>query len=280
MPDGFVRKAQFFLRQRTAALRMLPGFLIIGAQKSGTTTLYNYLNQHPAVGRSFTQEVHYFDLNFQRGLGWYRAHFPTVFHQRLTKLQSGIEPLTGEASAYYLFHPHVCWRVRQTLPEVRLIIVLRDPTERAWAHYLHNRRAFEPLSFEDAIGQEEERLRGESLRLLRDESATSFTYREYSYLSRGVYVDQIRAWTSIFPREQIHIVCSEDLLFKDPAAAVDGVQNFLDLPPRRPNRLQTYDRERKLAAMNEATQRQLREHFRPHNQRLFDFLGVDFGWDR
>jgi hypothetical protein len=279
MPDSALREAQFFLRRCTAPLRMLPGFLIIGAQKSGTTTLYNYLNQHPAVGPSFTQEVHFFDLNFQRGLDWYRAHFPTIFQRQLTKFQSGMELTTGEASAYYLFHPHVCWRVRKTLPDVRLLVVLRDPTERAWAHYLHNRRAFEPLSFEDAIEQEEERLLGERLRLLRDEAATSFTYREFSYLSRGVYVDQIRAWMAIFPREQIHIACSEDLLFKDPAAVVERVQRFLGLPIRRPDRLRTYRREPKVA-MNEATQRRLREHFRTHNQRLFDYLGIDFEWER
>ena len=130
-----LRQYAFLLRRRTSRLRILPRYLIIGAQKSGTTTLYEYLNQHPAVARSFIQEVHFFDLNFARGLEWYRAHFPTYLRREYVRSRRRMELITGEASAYYLFHPLVCARVRETLPDVRLIVVLRDPVERAWAHY-------------------------------------------------------------------------------------------------------------------------------------------------
>jgi len=278
MPDSSFPPSQFLLRKCLAPLRMLPHFLIIGAQKSGTTTLYKYLNQHPAVARSLIQEVHYFDLNFARGLWWYRAHFPTIFQRMRVRRDLGMDLITGEASAYYMFHPLVCMRVRRTLPDARIIILLRDPVERAWAHYCQSRDiAFEHLSFEAAIEQEEQRLAGERLRLQRDGTAVSFEYREHSYLSRGIYVDQIQPWCETFPREQIHIAASEDLLFKHPAAVVARVQEFLGLPPREPERLRIYPREGK-AAINEVTRTRLREHFRPHNQRLFRYLGTEFEW--
>ena len=273
-------RAVFQLRWSTASLRILPDFLIIGAQKSGTTTLYTYLNQHPAVAQAFTQEVHYFDLNFHRGLSWYRAHFPTYLHARGIRRALGANLLTGEASAYYLFHPRVCERVWATIPHVRLIIVLRDPVERAWAQYLQNRATkLEDLAFEDAIDREEERLAGERRRLIEDESATSFSYREHSYLSRGIYVDQIRPWMELFPREQIHIVSSEELLFRDPASIIAQVQDFLALPRRPLEHLRIYPREAEVP-INDATRTRLRKHFCPHNQRLFEYLGRDFGWGR
>jgi hypothetical protein len=273
-------RAVFQLRWSTASIRILPDFLIIGAQKSGTTTLYAYLNQHPAVAEAFTQEVHYFDLNFHRGLSWYRAHFPTTVYARRIRGALGTNLQTGEASAYYLFHPQVCRRVWATLPRVRLIIVLRDPVERAWAQYLQNRATkLEDLAFEDAIDREEERLAGERRKLLEDEAATSFSHREHSYLSRGIYVDQIRPWMELFPREQIHFVSSEDLLFRDPASIVAQVQDFLALPRHPVKQLRIYPREAGVP-INDATRARLRKHFQMHNQRLFEYLGRDFGWSR
>jgi hypothetical protein len=270
----------FYLRWSTASVRILPNFLIIGAQKSGTTTLYAYLNQHPAVARALTQEVHYFDLNFHRGLSWYRAHFPTTGYARRIRGALGTDLLTGEASAYYLFHPRVCRRVWATLPQARLIIVLRDPVERAWAQYLQNRATnLEDLAFEDAIDREQERLAGEQRRLLEDDTASSFSYREHSYLSRGIYVDQIRPWMELFPREQIHIVSSEELLFRDPVSIVAQVQDFLGLPRRPLEQLRIYPSEAGVP-INDATRARLREHFGLHNQRLFEYLGRDFGWGR
>jgi hypothetical protein len=269
----------FQVRWRTGALRVLPNFIIIGAQKSGTTRLYSYLNQHHAVARSFTQEVHYFDLNFHRRLPWYRAHFPSIFRARRFRRTFRTDLQTGEASAYYMFHPLACKRVRATLPDVRLIVVLRDPVERAWAQYLQNRDTnLESLVFEDAVEREEERLAGERQRLIDDETATSFSYREHSYLSRGIYVDQIRPWIELFGRKQIHIVSSEELLFHNPVSVVERVQDFLALPRAIPKRLRIYPREAKVP-MNGATRNRLKEHFRPHNHRLFEYLGIDFGWE-
>src|SRR5919108_6081357 len=95
------------LRTLDAGRRSLPDFVILGAQRAGSTTLYRALIAHPQVRRALLKEVHFFDLNYHRGLRWYRAHFPYRSPGRIT----------GEASPYYLYHPHAPKRVARDLPD-------------------------------------------------------------------------------------------------------------------------------------------------------------------
>ena len=119
-----------------------PNFLIIGAQRCGTTSLYNYLIQHPQIVPSSKKEVHFFDLNFHLGQSWYEKHFPEVSDNILT----------GEASPYYIFHPLCPKRIFDYDPSVKLIVILRNPIDRAYSHYRHIvRLGHEPLKFEDAL---------------------------------------------------------------------------------------------------------------------------------
>src|SRR5690606_20854753 len=142
----------------------LPDFIILGAQKAGTTTIYDNLVKHPDVKPCDIKEVHFFDRNWLKAANWYRAHFP---------LRTGKEAdgnpgkwITGDGSPYYLFHPQVPARVKQICPSSRLIVILREPVERAYSHYQHEKRKDrEPLSFEDAIATEEQRLVGEAEKL-------------------------------------------------------------------------------------------------------------------
>ena len=104
--------------------RRLPDFLIIGAQKCGTSSMFAYLNQHPQMKLPDVKEIHFFDLNYSNGLDWYTSHFPpaSLSHRMVT----------GEASPYYLFHPHVPERVRLHCPDVKLVVMLRNPVDRAY----------------------------------------------------------------------------------------------------------------------------------------------------
>ena len=113
-------------------LRPLPDFLILGAQKAGTTSLHRYLEQHHAVLPPSTKEVHYFDVQWWRGEKWYRSNFPTARHRRARRLPDGRPAISGESSPYYLAHPLVPARVKQTIPAVPMIVILRDPIERAY----------------------------------------------------------------------------------------------------------------------------------------------------
>ncbi len=148
-----------------------PRFLIIGAQRSGTTSRYEYRLVHPRVAPAARKEIHCFDLRFDKGMDWYRAQFPDC--------AGGL--VTGEASPYYVFHPHVPERVRRHLPDVKLITLLRNPVDRAYSHYQHEvRLEREPLSFEEATEREGERLDGELDRMLEDESYYSLRHQHYS----------------------------------------------------------------------------------------------------
>ena len=266
-------------RLMTGRLRVLPDYIIIGAQKCGTSSLYRYLNEHPAIAPAAGKEVHYFDWHYSRGTSWYRAHFPTVAARELFRVRTGRRLVTGEASPYYLFHPHAPGRIKTLLPAVKLIALLRDPVERALSAYHHQVRAgTETLPFAEAMDQEPARLAPEIERLSRDETYKSAAHRRFSYLARGLYADQLDAWFRVFPRDQLLVIRSEDF-FEQPAATVAQVLQFVGLPPARSfgfRRFNVGDYE----GMDPAIKARLTEYFAPHNQRLYDLLGRDLGWPR
>ncbi|HEY9295730.1 MAG TPA: sulfotransferase domain-containing protein, partial [Phormidium sp.] len=178
----FKKTADIFLKE---SVECQPDFIIIGAQKCGTTSLYEYLIQHPQILAASKKEVHFFDLNFAKGVDWYRQQFKPVSQKSIT----------GEASPYYIFHPLVPQRIYQLFPQVKLIVLLRNPVERAISHYYHEvRLGFEDLGLEDAIAQEPARLEGETAKILADETYYSYNHQHYTYLSRGVYVEQLNNW--------------------------------------------------------------------------------------
>src|SRR5947209_6909997 len=218
-------------RVTTSPLRMMPDFIIIGAQKGGTTSLYRYLIDHPNIAPIYIKEPHFFDIHFHKGVGWYRSHFPTAVEKYYARYVEKHDLITGEASPYYLFHPRAPQRVAKTLPRAKLIVLLRNPIDRAYSQYQHQLRqpGVEPLSFEEAIAYEEKRLAGEEEKILRDEKYDSFNHRHYSYLARSTYVDQLRRWMSIFPREQFLILKSEEL-YAEPTAIVNQTLEFLNIP--------------------------------------------------
>jgi hypothetical protein len=261
----------------SVAFLLLP-VVVIGALICGTSSLYLKLIRHREIGAAITKEVHFFDNNHDRGMAWYRAHFPTVF-ERLKKRRSGARFLACEASPYYLFHPHAPARLKALIPRAKLIVLLRNPVERAYSHYHHSlRKGYEPLSFEQAVDKEPERLSGEMDRMLADPRYLSAPHQQWSYVSRGVYIDQLERWSELFPREQLLILHLAELS-QHPALTWSRVTSFLELDgcdfaeskPRSEGRY---------AQLDKATRGKLQEWFRPHNARLYDWLQQDLGWDR
>lgn len=253
----------------------LPDFLILGAEKAGTTFLYSLLQEHPNFRAAAKKEVHYFDSRkFEFGPQWYRAQFPRQVDvgKRNT--------ITGEASPYYLLHPLAAQRAYELMPDVKLIVLLRNPIDRAYSGYQHKvRDGVEPLSFEAAIEAEPERLAGERDKLINDETYYSKNYRWYSYLTRGIYVDQIRRWQKCFAPDQFMIIKSEDF-FEEPLSTLDRVCNFVGLQERQVGvrNPQKTGKGAKYEPIKPGTRRRLETYFKPHNQRLYDYLGEDYGW--
>jgi sulfotransferase family protein len=273
-----LRRAAGVVGRATSGFRALPDFLLIGAQRGGTTTLYHYLTRHPQIaGAMLDKEVHYFDLHHQRGLDWYRARFPTRVWIRARSQQAGAPILVGESTPYYLFHPAVPRRVGGELPSALAIAMLRDPVERAWSHYRHEvDLGFETLSFEEAVDREDERLAGEEERLLADPSAVSFAHQHYSYLARGRYAEQLERWFETLGRQQVLVLRSEDF-FADPAREFVKVLDFLGLEPWSPGSWRAYNAA-SATDMTHDTRERLRSLFRSHDERLAELLGVDPRW--
>jgi hypothetical protein len=275
----------------TSPFRLLPDFIIIGVQKGGTTSLYNYLIQHPCVASAFAKEVHFFDNhtpahNYGKGMAWYRSHFEYGGYKLYKKLVYGQNLITGEGSPDYIFDTHAPQRIAARMPPVKLIALLRNPIDRAYSHYLHNVKASnsydvgrEDLSFEEAIDREEDRLHGEKEKLLQDESYFSYNYMHYSYLSRGMYADQLKTWFDLFPKEQILVVSSEDF-FANPSHIFQQVLDFLKLPAWHLTQYSSYNsRNKDTVGINPATREHLVDYFKPHNQRLYQLLDLKFDWD-
>lgn len=219
----------------TAGDRPVPDYLIIGCKRGGTTSLFNYLVRHPGVLRMYplSRGLKSTDFFFKRGrhsIRWYRSHFPSERYRRRLQRRLGYRPVSGEASPYYVWDPRVAEKVRAVAPDVKCILLLRDPTKRAWSHYQERRENnTEPLTFAQAIEAEDARLDGELEKMLADPEYYSAAHDFYSYRRRGVYAPQIRNWLEHFPREQLLVIYAEDL-YRRTAETFDEVCDFLGIP--------------------------------------------------
>jgi hypothetical protein len=279
-------KDTFFLyRTATSPIRLEPDFIIIGAQKGGTTSLFYYLADHPNIVGARRKEVHFFNNNFHKGMSWYRAQFPTSFHKYYAKNIRKRDFLTGEASPYYLPHPYAPQRIASHLPHVKLIVLLRNPVERAYSSYRHQMfYGFEHLSFEEAIACEEERMQEDLEKLQTSDNYYSHNHQHFSYLLRGKYAEQLEVWFKLFPREQFLIMKSEDF-FEEPAAIYKQTLAFLNVPILEPKAIikEGYTQYNKAqytppSKMDPALRKHLVEYFEPYNQRLYELVGRDFDW--
>ena len=254
----------------------LPDFVVLGAQKAGTTYLYNLLVQHPHIEPAASKELHFFDNNFELGVEWYRECFPAP------EWRDGRLTVTGEATPYYLFHPDAARRMAEVVPGARLIVLLRNPVERAHSHYqMITRKGTELRTFEEAVEAEMGVLRGGMGGVSRREHHVGSEHQLYSYLSRGVYVDQLKRWAEVFVREQMLVLKSEDF-FERPTETLEIVLGFLGLQGWA-----SADKEVVVGKRNEGgyesgidpgTRQRLETFFGPHNERLYEYLGVDLGW--
>jgi hypothetical protein len=272
----------------TASHRLPPDFLIVGTKRGGTTSLYFYLEQHPHVlplfpsgaripGVGNQKGVHYFDTGFQHDWSWYLSHFPSRRARHAVERRRGGPVSVGEGSPYYLFHPLAAGRAYEALPQTKIIVILRDPVARTYSHYREQRNeGVELLSFEEALAAEPERLAGEEERLLRDPRYYSFAHERQSYVSQSFYVDPLRRWWDLYPREQVLVLLSEDL-FRDTQSVYNRVLDFLGLPSHTLEVPKVWNPGWG-TSMSTTTKARLAEGFSAHNETLGRLLDIELPW--
>ena len=262
----------------TASRRQLPSFILVGAQRAGTTSLFRALLSHPLVHvANFHKGVNYFDVNYGRDFAWYQGHFPTAAMLRRRTRGSAGEPITFEASGYYMFHPCAADRIARHLPDVRIVTMLRDPVERAYSAWKHElARGYETEPFERALDLEDERLAGQEARMLADPDYQSFSHRHHAYVRRGQYAEQLNRLHASFSPDRVHVIESE-LFFTRPEITYGGLLDFLGLPCVLPERFDRWNG-RPSSPMQDSTRSRLRDHFSPHDEALGALLGRDPAW--
>lgn len=251
--------------------RPLPDFIIAGVQKGGTTFLYQEMLRHPEVRGSLTKEVHFFDENFDKGIDWYSGMFP--------RSRSGEKILRGEASPEYIFHPGAVRRIADTLPDTLLIVILRDPVQRALSQYKHERRlGFEYCAtFEEALALEDSRVGDEFEMLSNGSMARSFAVSHFAYTRRGLYAEQLERATKLIGRERLLVLVSEDM-FVDPSGTTSRALEFVGATPHVINRVGQNDMAFESESMDEDTKSMLTQRFAAPNAELADFLGRELPW--
>jgi len=262
-----------------------PDFLVIGAQKAGTTSLFTYLRQHPGLHLSPRKEPHFFcGPGEDRPPAWtgpvdrvvlgrsvfdrddYRALFADAGDRR-----------TGEMSTGYLVDPTVPARVVDANPEVRVVALLRDPVARAYsAWWMWRQGRWDGLDFAAALAAEAIRTAGEHERLGADPSAVSHAHRHHTYVAQGCYADALARWFAAYGRDAVHvIVCDE--LFSDPTATMGRLYRDLGLPDHALGDPRVHN-DAAGAAMDPATRAWLVERYRDEVRHLEELLGRDLPW--
>ena len=243
--------------------------------KCGTTSLYYDICEHPCTSPAAYDEIGFFDSNFHLGLNWYRSMFPTKRRIEDIRRKEGVA-ITGEDTPFYFWNPVAAKRIQKLLPNIKLITILRNPIDRAYSEYqdLVSSESNSP-SFETFIENEINTRRKDSS-LITEENFEIFNQKN-SYLLKGIYVDQLKIWAGLFPKEQIFTLSTENLN-SEPITALESVFQYLNLPDYKIKNIQR-QKQKKYVPMNSQTRKILIEFFKPHNERLFKFIGKKFDWN-
>lgn len=261
-------------RRLTAPLRVLPDAILVGAQRAGTTSLHRYLVAHPQVVPAKRKEVHFFDVesHWERGVGWYRAHFPTAREVARRARDDGARRVVLEATPAYMFREQVPARMHATVPHAKLLAVLRDPVERALSNWkLAGEWGLQYGSFEDEIEHEFAREAGRP-GPFGDRKARGL-------LARGRYAEQLERLLAHFPREQLLVIETADIA-QDPETALAPVNEFLGIRPHPVAETRASNRSRDASAVPDDLRERLEAYFAPHDARLAELLGRPPSWRR
>ena len=260
----------------TGFIRVIPDFLVIGAKRCGTTSLYQHLPEHPCISKSPYDNMGFFNDNFHLGVNWYKSFFPTTFTRNKIKSKFG-DFLAFDVTTKYMEEESTANNVYQTKPNMKIIIILRNPVDRAYSQYhLSVRQTAERRSFEDVVEENMNRLNKESHE--HYEIKPRFSAKEDNYLKKGLYALQLRYWLKIFPRENILIVSTEEFE-SNQQIIYNKIFEFLNISKFEVKNTKKMEKGNYPPIKSE-TRNLLLDYFRPHNHELFELINMEFDWDK
>lgn len=263
-----LKKVETIHNEITFNFRLPPSFFIIGTQKGGTSSLYDYIAQHPNVKPCSTKEPNYFTKYWNRSTSWYMSFFPFKCSNTIT----------GEASERYFEYPHTPFRISMMFPDAKIIMMLRDPVKRAYSHYnMRKKSNRESLSFNDAVNEENDRIDKMYDRML-DTFCYIDDFFKMGYVRRGLYYYWVKNWLEYFPENQIHVIKSEDF-FNDTEKVYHNVLDFLGLDRISLDSYKTVGGLNYKELMDNEIKKQLYDYYKPFNRRLEILLQRRFDWN-
>lgn len=259
----------------TASSRALPDFIVIGAVRCGTTSLYQNICEHTCVLAAKQDEIGFFDSNYHLGIDWYKSFFPKNSQLQKLRGKKGFA-ITGEDTPFYFWNKLAVERIFQLIPKCRLIVILRNPVDRAYSNYqLSIRNGSEKFSFERAIDIEKEVLDNEGIYANNQIDVNKFS-QPRSNLAKSWYYEQLKLWLDTFPEEQILIVSTEELGI-NPQKTMNKVFQFLKLPEENLKKFQKL-KSSQYEPMDSKIRKELSNYFKPKNEKLFSLIGKKFSW--
>ena len=270
---GLIKRHYYYL---SSSSRVLPECFVIGVVRSGTTSLYHYLGQHPCIASSAYDELGYFDDNFHLGINWYKSLFPTKSTKNKIIKKYG-KFLTYDVTPFYIYNPLVARRISESFPKAKIMSNLRNPIDRAYSNYIIMLQEGDTTStFEEMIQAAMNDLEKNKTKL-NDEAYVVDTHYE-NILARGFYADQLEIWFEKFQKRQLLMIPSEDLAQK-PDQVLTKVFEFLDLPYFKIKDF-TKRNKREYSPMKDKTRKLLIEFYKPYNEKLYSLTNQHFDWDK
>lgn len=256
--------------------RILPSFFLAGVEKCGTSSLFKYLLQHKQIIAPQRKDTYFFSNNnrYNKGINFYKAFFAHKAYKKLIELKRGNKVITFDSTPIYFDYPEAPGRIKQMFPDAKIVILLRDPVERAFSNYnMAIKFGFETLNFSDAIQLEEKRV--EWFKNSEFFKGHNFAFQRIVYKSRGEYIRFIPEWKKQFG-ENLYIEFAENLS-SNPTEAMRGILNFLQLENASINFDRVNEGEYNVQ-MTDAEKQLLTNHYEPFNKDLSLFLGKSLPW--
>ncbi len=254
----------------TAAQRKLPDFLVIGGKRCGTTTLFEFLRQHQMIAEPVIDHMGFFDDNYSIGINYYKSFFPI-------KTEETAKKLDYDVTTSYLTSPFVAERVAKEIPNVKIIVLLRNPTSRAWSDYnASQKKDASEEEFQTYIDDELQELEASDFEEKVSKNDYNMSEPFSNFIKKGLYAVYLKKWLKLFPRKNFLFISTESFS-NDENKVFKQIFDFLGLSNFEIHKLQRMSKGN-YEKLNPKIKNKLDLFFAPHNDELFKLINEKYDW--